>query len=862
MALDRHKSLEAAERYLKQGKVQAALAELERLAAASPHDPITLNRMGDLLARQGRRAEAVGYYFRIAQQFAKQGFYPKAVAIYKKILRVEPDNAGSLTELGDLYVRQKLPGEARRYLLRAAELHLQNKDFATARSVYERLVAAEPDDPRHRARLAEARAAEGETDKAGEELVLLARSLLDGGKIDDADKTFRRAAELLPGRSEPTLGIAACMGAAGRDGDVVGFLEERLSTEATPELVGELMARYERSGRSDDAMTLMRRDDGPEIPVASYHEILRGHLERQTADEWWERVTSVFDGWAQKGRIERLDELLRALADAESGGHIPALRLLHRLAVEGGDRERIAVCLERLIRAQQGRSPDEGIAALLDELRKIAPRSPLLTASSAATGGTAPEAVPAQAAVPVSPPAAEERPDAAPPAEDLPVAASVPVQAEAPAVPLNKADEEFVNGRLTQADILEKYGLQEQALEQLREVVDRFPGHVASQQRLVALLRTRPERSRLGEALVGLALARRAAGDADAAREAAAEAMRVGSLDEATIGLLRQLELTPAPAPHPVAPTPPSAPAATAAPGEDVVLIDFDQMEEAAEPASPTSVQVRPPGEDMLEEIRARMAQGDVQGARQSVATLRAIGYGGEALDALGQEIDRGAQAPGPFAEPARAEETTTVPEKPAAAAPGAESTEAVLAEESFGELDEDDDLSAVTAALESELFAEEADSVSEEGESEQSLEDVFAAFKEHVEAEIGEDDFRTHYDLGIGYKEMGLLDEAIREFELAMKSPDLLREACAMLAICHREKQELDRAIGWYRRAIEAPGGDERATSGLRYELAELLLQSGQREAALGLFRAVVNTDPSYRDVQSRIAELEGSLS
>ena len=110
MALDRKKTLDSAEQLLKQGKVQEALESLEQVADGAPTDLLSLNRVGDMLARAGRIEEATGYYARIADQFTQQGFYPKAVAIHKKILRLNPEHPATLRRLGELYVKQRHPG--------------------------------------------------------------------------------------------------------------------------------------------------------------------------------------------------------------------------------------------------------------------------------------------------------------------------------------------------------------------------------------------------------------------------------------------------------------------------------------------------------------------------------------------------------------------------------------------------------------------------------------------------------------------------------------------------------------------------------------------------------------------------------
>src|SRR5262249_30179527 len=139
-------------------------------------------------------------------------------------------------------------------------------------------------------------------------------------------------------------------------------------------------------------------------------------------------------------------------------------------------------------------------------------------------------------------------------------------------------------------------------------------------------------------------------------------------------------------------------------------------------------------------------------------------------------------------------------------------------------------ELSSIAAALDAEYgaSAEGVAAAPADPDAEQSIDEVFAAFKEHVRAEVEGGDFRTHYDLGIAYKEMGLVDDAIEEFRTASGAPELYREACSMLGLCHWERGESDAAIQWYRAALQAPGDEEAPLSGLRYDLAEILLQTG----------------------------------
>jgi hypothetical protein len=102
---------------------------------------------------------------------------------------------------------------------------------------------------------------------------------------------------------------------------------------------------------------------------------------------------------------------------------------------------------------------------------------------------------------------------------------------EAPAVPLNPADEEFVSGHLTEAEVFEKYGLHAEAMAQLKAVTERFPGHVAASDKLVGYLRTTGDRPALRTGLLTLAFARRASGDVEGAKRAVSEAAKSGAFE-------------------------------------------------------------------------------------------------------------------------------------------------------------------------------------------------------------------------------------------------------------------------------------------------------------------------------------------
>src|SRR5882724_11183177 len=245
-------------------------------------------------------------------------------------------------------------------------------------------------------------------------------------------------------------------------------------------------------------------------------------------------------------------------------------------------------------------------------------------------------------------------------------------------------------------------------------------------------------------------------------------------------------------------------------------------------------------------------------------AALGAASMGGEA-QAI--DIEEGEPSPAEAAEvPAVAaeeatEETVAEPAEvqTAEVASGAKGGAAA----DFFDLASELDASLFGSESEAEADALAAIEASPEGHS---LDEIVSAFKKGIEQQVDAEDFETHYNLGIAYKEMGLTEEAIGEFQFASKDPKRLPDCCSMLGICFKEKGMLPLAVTWYRKGLDALLGmaeaDDGRVNGVRYDLAEVLDQMGEYRQAMALLVEVYGADTRYRDVGARIKDLEKRLS
>ena len=155
MAFNKSKALENALKFLNQGKVAQAIGEYQLILRADPKDQATLMTVGDLFARQGDMTQAIEYFERLAQVYLNDGFNSKAIAIYKKIAKLAPNELAPLERLADLYVQQGVLSEARPLFLQIAEAHLKANHSQKAVEVLHRLLEVEPENQRVQMRLAE-----------------------------------------------------------------------------------------------------------------------------------------------------------------------------------------------------------------------------------------------------------------------------------------------------------------------------------------------------------------------------------------------------------------------------------------------------------------------------------------------------------------------------------------------------------------------------------------------------------------------------------------------------------------------------------------------------------------------------------
>ncbi len=258
MAFDREDSLKKAEKLLRQGRLDAAIAEYQLVVEDQPRDWNTANTLGDLYARAGQADMAVAHYSRIAEHFMREGFYPKAAALYKKILKINKDDEHTQLQLAEISARQGLFADARAHLNAVATRRRNRSDRRGEAEILIRLGELDPADITGRMSAARTLEEMGDTATAAARYKAIHDELSEKGQTADAVAALRQFARLSPNDRDARAALAR---AALDSGDLTSAREvlDRETAGRDPALLivlAEAELRDARLDRARDALSM------------------------------------------------------------------------------------------------------------------------------------------------------------------------------------------------------------------------------------------------------------------------------------------------------------------------------------------------------------------------------------------------------------------------------------------------------------------------------------------------------------------------------------------------------------------------------------------------------------------------------
>ena len=141
--------------------------------------------------------------------------------------------------------------------------------------------------------------------------------------------------------------------------------------------------------------------------------------------------------------------------------------------------------------------------------------------------------------------------------------------------------------------------------------------------------------------------------------------------------------------------------------------------------------------------------------------------------------------------------------------------------------------------------------------DEQREFQEILEQFKRGIEQNLDSEDYESHYDLGIAFKEMGLLDEAIAEFQKALRSPEGRLRTSEALGICFYDKEQFGISETVLRRAVETDDGGDEAKIGLLYWLGRAAEAQGKETDAITSYERALAVDIRFMDLSDRMHRL-----
>ena len=754
MSIDKSKILEAAQQFTVRGQIQKAIEEWKKLLTDTPNDANVFNTIGDLCLKyqtteQGKE-EAISNYIRAAGIFESSGFALKAIAVFKKILKIVPSRKDIFIRLGDLNYERGLIGNAREDYLAAAKLYSQEGQIREALDVYRKIADLDPANLNVRLKIADIFLKEDLKKEAIEEYNKVASVHIESGRRDEAESLYKLILRVCPDDVAATIKVGKLRLEDGYFEEAIAYIKKALDhAPDSGEAVLLLINSYDKAGMYNDAEALIGKciNDQPDKIV--FREMLasillkKGEVQR-AADEYLSltreciNITNIEKAYVYAEKtIDIAPEL------------IPAHEILFDLSVSMGKKD--AVEDKGLFLAKYYYDMGDTSRAG-DYYKKILVQNPYSFEAKEGLAKTAPV----------------EEPECHP---SEVVSAYVDI-----------------SGQLASADAYMKYGLVEKAVAELQSALSSDPDNKIAHSRLKDAYKTTGDLEKAIEECLILVKIYEEESEGDRISELIQEASAINPNDRRILAYKNRLMH------HPQAD------------------VDIGELFEEAGFYAQQGMFV----EAVAVYEKILLISPDNHAAQERLSDLK----GARPDTALPEvEVIRHDDIPS----------------------------------SSFFDLGE----VLKDAVIEEPVttFAKEEEPVIK------SFDDLFQEFQDGIRSQLSTEDYETHYNLGIAYKEMGLHQEAIEEFRLCIPGENRFIDASFMISLCLRELGEYTEAADVLKQATASAQYDVRSHIVVKYELGELLEMSGKKEDALMVFNEIYDTDATYRDVSEKVLSLQKSI-
>jgi len=484
MAIDKNAIIKEAQKFVSKGQFDKAIAEWKKLLRESPSDPNIYNTIGDLCLKKDAKADAVDAYKKAADILTEDGFTSKAIALYKKVLNIDPQKIEVYLALGDLNAEKGLTGAALENYKLIADHYTHQKDMVKALGIYQKMADLSPSNIAFRIKLGDMYAKDGMKMEAAKAYLAAADTQMSQNAFQDARQLFEKILSLDPNNKEVYHKAGLVYFKEGKFVEACKALKSAFENDpGNRELADvylEALSKADKHAELEEVLIALITTDASRTELRG--RLYDLYLARQEYEKALHEASALALAKTDVDEIEAAEDILKTFV-SKNPNFAPGREKLSEFYVSVNRPEDAAEEILQAARLYEKEGDQSQYKALLIRALEIIPGMPEARKQLKrleASVSTAPPAAPAVEA-PETPMPAPETTPAAPELEmPLPTpAAAQPVEEENPAI----------NEAFTEADVLIKYGLPAKAMEQLEGVAEQYPENVRVRVRLRDLYR-------------------------------------------------------------------------------------------------------------------------------------------------------------------------------------------------------------------------------------------------------------------------------------------------------------------------------------------------------------------------------------
>lgn len=362
MAFDKIKAMRNAEKFLAQGKIKAAIGEYRQVVDNDPKDFGTMNLLGDLYSKAEDTQSALRYYEIVADHYSKQGFNQKAIAVYNKISRIQPNSAKVSEKLAELYKGKGSVTEAKSHYVILAENYQAKGRMVEALAMWKQIAILDPANTEVYPNVAASYLKEGQIDEAVDAFADAGDRFMSRGFITDAENAYLSGLGHIATHGRCLAGYVNLQIGQGRPQSAVEKLESLLEENKNDREVLSLLADcYLECGEKEKTeKTVIKLVEHEPASYPKFLDVAKRFISDSELDGACRMLTMASEHMIAGGQAEELAAAVRLILEQQPE-NLDATRLLVRFCTWQKDEEALKDSLRALadLANAQGSVDDE-----------------------------------------------------------------------------------------------------------------------------------------------------------------------------------------------------------------------------------------------------------------------------------------------------------------------------------------------------------------------------------------------------------------------------------------------------------------------------------------------------------------------